>query len=210
MAANVSLPNTLVNGQPNDASQVMADLNALVTWINTNAVHLDGTKAMTGNLASPGTDPASANEYARKAYVDAGDLAPLRVGVSATRASQSVANTTTATITFDAEAWDTDGFFAPSSTTITVPAGRAGLYVVGAFGSIPGFVAFRAAVLLNGVIIFTTSNAGDPQTAPVITQVVGTRLMPLAVADALTMQVWHQTGGAANVTAALSLARLSL
>lgn len=55
-----------------------------------------------------------------------------RTGVSVRRAAnQSIADATTAAITFDTEDVDTDGFIAVSSTTITIPSGLGGLYVLG-------------------------------------------------------------------------------
>ena len=69
MAVNVSVTNNFVAGQPAVADQVDVNFNDLVTWINTNAVHLDGSKAFTG-APSYAADPTSGNELARKAYVD--------------------------------------------------------------------------------------------------------------------------------------------
>jgi microcystin-dependent protein len=71
MAGNATITNTLVDGQPNAAAPVMQNFNDILTWINTNAVHLDGSKAFTGVPSGPASDPVSANQYARKAYVDA-------------------------------------------------------------------------------------------------------------------------------------------
>jgi len=71
MAANVTVTNTFVDGQPNAAAPVMQNFNDILTWINTNAVHLDGSKAFTAVPSGPASDPVSANQYARKAYVDA-------------------------------------------------------------------------------------------------------------------------------------------
>jgi microcystin-dependent protein len=80
MASNATVTNTLVDGQPNAAAPVMQNLNDILTWINTNAVHLDGSKAFTAVPSGPASDPVSANQLARKAYVDAvlpaGMLAP--------------------------------------------------------------------------------------------------------------------------------------
>lgn len=71
MAANVSVPNSFTNGTTADAPAVNANFSALVTWINANAVHLDGSKAFTGVPSGPASDPVSANQLTRKAYVDA-------------------------------------------------------------------------------------------------------------------------------------------
>lgn len=70
MASNVSVPNSFTNGVASDADDVNANFAALVAWINTNAVHLDGAKAFTGVPSGPATDPTTANQLARKSYVD--------------------------------------------------------------------------------------------------------------------------------------------
>lgn len=69
MAANVAVTYNFVAGNPAVADNVDQNFADIVTWINTNAVHLDGSKAFTG-APSYGSDPTSANQLARKAYVD--------------------------------------------------------------------------------------------------------------------------------------------
>ena len=71
MATNVSVTYNFVAGTPSVADNVDQNFTDLVTWINTNAVHLDGSKAFTAVPSGPATDPTSANQLARKAYVDA-------------------------------------------------------------------------------------------------------------------------------------------
>jgi microcystin-dependent protein len=71
MATAVSVTYNFVAGTPSVADNVDQNFTDLVTWINTNAVHLDGSKAFTAVPSGPATDPVSANELARKAYVDA-------------------------------------------------------------------------------------------------------------------------------------------
>lgn len=71
MAVDLVIPNAIVNGQPNDGSQVAANFTAIANWINANAVHLDGSKAFTAIPSGPGSDPTTANQFTRKAYVDA-------------------------------------------------------------------------------------------------------------------------------------------
>lgn len=224
MAANVTVPNTLTNGQPNDASQVMADLNAILTWINTNAVHLDGAKAMTGQLSSPGTDPVSANEYSRKSYVDgliaaevtarnaaitAAKIDPQRESVSASRvAAQSVPNNTATFITFDTENWDSDGYFAPSSTTVTIPAGRAGIYLVTYQTYGPNTAANYNELFQNGTSISIGAANGTNMAVNTLAA-VGSIIVAASVGDAFTLKVLHQVGAAANITARMSLNRLS-
>lgn len=70
MASNVSVTYNFVAGTDAVADQVDTNFNDLVTWVNTNAVHLDGTKAFTGIPSGPSSDPTTANQLTRKAYVD--------------------------------------------------------------------------------------------------------------------------------------------
>src|SRR5689334_22099154 len=96
MAANVSVPNSFSNGIAADATAVNANFAALVAWINSNAVHLDGAKATTGTLSGPNSDPVSADQYTRKAYVDAKDAAEVtaRNAAIAAQAATTLASAT--------------------------------------------------------------------------------------------------------------------
>lgn len=69
MAANAAVTYNFVAGNPAVADNVDQNFADIVTWINTNAVHLDGSKAFTG-APSYAADPTSANQLARKSYVD--------------------------------------------------------------------------------------------------------------------------------------------
>ena len=71
MAASSAVTYNFVAGTPSVADNVDQNFTDLVNWINTNAVHLDGSKAFTAVPSGPATDPTSANQLARKAYVDA-------------------------------------------------------------------------------------------------------------------------------------------
>ncbi len=70
MAADASVPNNFTSGLPSVADDVDANFAAVVNWINTNAVHLDASKAFTSVPSGPATDPTSDNQLTRKAYVD--------------------------------------------------------------------------------------------------------------------------------------------
>jgi microcystin-dependent protein len=76
MAANLTVTNNFVAGNPAVADDVDQNFADVVTWVNTNAVHLDGSKAFTG-APSFASDPTSANQLARKAYVDSVAGAPI-------------------------------------------------------------------------------------------------------------------------------------
>jgi microcystin-dependent protein len=76
MASNVAVTYNFVVGTPAVADNVDTNFNDLVSWINTNAVHLDGSKAFTG-APTYAADPVSANQLARKAYVDSVSGGPI-------------------------------------------------------------------------------------------------------------------------------------
>lgn len=49
--ATASVTNDFTNGTTADAEQVDTNFNDLVTFLNNNVIHVDGSKTMTGNLA---------------------------------------------------------------------------------------------------------------------------------------------------------------
>jgi len=132
------------NGQDNHAQPVMDNLNAIALWINTYLVHLDGAKAMQGQMSGPAsTTPVNANDYTPKTYVDnqwateaaarlAADKAHVRCGWGIRRVAffTATGGSTLDVISFDTEDFDTNAFFAPTSTNVTVPAGKGGVYLV--------------------------------------------------------------------------------
>lgn len=71
MASNATVTNTFVQGTPANAPEVNTNFTDLLTWINTNAAHLDGAKSFTGLVTLPASTPTNANHATRKAYVDA-------------------------------------------------------------------------------------------------------------------------------------------
>lgn len=101
MAANAVVTNNFVQGTPANASEVNANFADLVTWINTNATHLDGTKAFTGLVTLPATAPSNANHATRKAYVDG--LVESPVLKFARETWSVVVAAPTGTINFDAQ-----------------------------------------------------------------------------------------------------------
>lgn len=65
-------PFVFAAGAPAVGGQVNGDFDAIFTWINTGgAMWSDASVAFTNTPAGPNSDPTSANQLARKAYVDA-------------------------------------------------------------------------------------------------------------------------------------------
>jgi len=74
--SSVSIPFPLfVAGTTAVATQVNDNNTAIVDYINTNCITKDGLKVATGNLSTSDGDPATDDEYSRRAYVVAQDTA---------------------------------------------------------------------------------------------------------------------------------------
>lgn len=75
--ATATVTNSLVNGTTVDAVPLNTNFNDLVTFLNASVVHVDGSQAMTGNLAMGSNKmtglaaPTAAGDAARKADSDA-------------------------------------------------------------------------------------------------------------------------------------------
>ena len=132
MASDASVPNNFTAGTPAVADDVDANFAAVVNWINANAVHLDASKAFANVPSGPATDPTSDNQLTRKAYVDA--KPDLRVGARLALSSAQTFNSGAGVENFSwtSEVEDTHGFITVPSTTVTIPAGYAGVYVISA------------------------------------------------------------------------------
>ena len=125
---------------------------------------------------------------------------PPRVGVLATRATNlSIPNSGAFTdITLTAESQDTSGFFAPTSATITIPAGLGGVY--GVTGQIVWATSDLTLSTLRFVVTgshydFNGEAAGGTH--------AGAFVIVLAPGDTIKMQASQQdVAGAINVTSA--------
>lgn len=130
MAANVAVTNTFTNGTLTDAPQVNTNFGDLVTWINANAVHLDGSKAFTG-VPSYAGDPVSANHLCRKSYVD-GLAGRYATRLRRVAASPSIPDSGSYDIVWDTEDEDTNGF---ANGTATITFAAAGIYNISGVGA---------------------------------------------------------------------------
>jgi len=207
MASDVTVPNLIVNGPLLDAPTIMANWNALLVWINANVLQLDASKATTSILTGPNSDPISANQYTRKSYGDnlvsssvaaeavlktAGDR---RVGATLKKTNAQTINSGVATtIIFDVESDDTDGFCVAGGTTMTVPTGLGGNYVVFGRATIGSVINPSTALLVNGVVV-TQSSPAAVTNQPCMWQGL------LAVGDVVTLQAKQNNGGAAGLLA---------
>lgn len=219
--STLSLPNTIANGQAGDASKVQQNFDAIVTDSNANLIKKDGTLQMTGQLSLLASDPTLADHAARKSYVDAGDAteaaarvagdkAPPRIGVEVKRnAALTVADAIATLVPFDTEISDSDGYFTPTSTAITVPAGLGGVYLISVEGIIPSGTLWTSFTLkINGAA--TAYPSGDMTAA---TSALGgiTRLAVLAAGNTVTLEVLQNSGSTRTITVnAVRLLRISI
>lgn len=79
--------NTLIQ-----ASQGNTNFADVIAFLNGSVIHKDATVAFTAVPSGPGTDPVSANQFTRKAYVDLGPSMQRIVSGSTTALTASYAN----------------------------------------------------------------------------------------------------------------------
>ena len=114
-------------------------------------------------------------------------------------AGQSMSNATATVITFNSETYDTDAFHSTSSNTsrLTVPAGKAGYYLIYGQLAYPGNATGQrqAEILINasgGYQKNVSLNAGSSYIATPSFSTV----LPLAVADYVELGGYQDSGGA--------------
>lgn len=168
-----------------------------------------------------GTRPSSPNEgmviyetdtdrvliYDGSAWIRTGwSTSAGRTGCALRRAAnQSISTGTSYTnITWDTEDADTDGFISVSSTTVTIPSGLGGLYLV-RFTVDAGLPtngsAGKVRIVAGGVTHSQGYGAYDAGGGLAIT-------VPLAAADTITCGMAQNVGGSANATARLWVYRI--
>jgi hypothetical protein len=218
MAANLALPYTHTAGAPQDASQFMANLNAIITWFVSNVAQLDGSKAMTGQLTGPNLDPATSAQYARKSYVDAlitaeasarstADASPTRHGCQAKRAAvQSIPSGSETLVIFDTETYDTDAMFAPGGTTVTIPVGGTGRYAVFVCAQMTTTAFFTGNLKVNGSTVMTIGGLADVNGTNYYA--ASTYFATLNAGDLVTFTLTQNAGSSKNATATLIVHRL--
>ena len=132
-------------------------------------------------------------------------------------ANQSVNSDSRTAISFDAEDADTDAFFAPTSTTVTIPSGLGGLYTItlsvssgSQLGTSAG--AYIASAGSANQIVATGAGSNDNMFPLVSSRYyIGCAMtVPLAAADTITAGFYHNIGLAINVTARLTVYRIGI
>ena len=113
--------------------------------------------------------------------------------------SQSISNSTVTDLTFDSETFDTDAFHSTSSNTdrLTVPAGKAGKYLVIAKMSYAGGVNGIRQVFIykntTEIEALTWQNTSNSNADMCLSSIVD-----LTVGDYVKMVTWQNNGGSLN------------
>ena len=135
-------------------------------------------------------------------------FAGVRVFKSST---QSISNATVTDLTFDSETFDTDAFHSTSSNTdrLTVPAGKAGKYLViakmsfvGGTSGIRQVFVYKNTTEMEALTWQNTSNSNADMCLSTI--------VDLAVADYVKMAVWQNNGGALNANSGSAYTAFSM
>lgn len=128
--------------------------------------------------------------------------APTFVGASVYRgASQSIANATATALTFDNETYDTDAFHdnSTNNTRMTVPAGKAGKYLVTGVTYFTNHATGQRIVYIykNGANVIGTIQQGISASIDCVVQT--SFVVSLAVSDYVELFAYQNSGGALNV-----------
>lgn len=119
-----------------------------------------------------------------------------RTGCSLRRvANQLATSAVTLTIAWDTEDFDSDGFFAPTSTTITVPAGLGGLYAISA----RHHWAAQTGLTTRAFTEITTTTAGYRMSTINEDNIGFGVVVPLVAGATVTYSTFYSSGGTLNV-----------
>lgn len=136
------------------------------------------------------------------AALGAGALVPGRRGCKLSRAaSLSVLSTSWTVIPWDTETQDTDNYHAAGSSTVTIPAGLGGIYVVACRISVDGGAVLTGRSFLDLTIAGTIYRAVATGEGIVTVSAVAA----LAAGNTISANVYHSTGSARGITGSLEL-----
>jgi hypothetical protein len=131
-----------------------------------------------------------------------------RTGCSISRAAnQSIGTGAGTAISFDTQTTDTDDFFAPTSTTVTIPSGLGGLYAVFfsvAWGASPGTTPQIGLGGTFGSRYMHSPPSGISNAATIST------VRQYAAGDTIQGLVYQNSGGNVNATAVMQVWRLAI
>jgi hypothetical protein len=170
---------------------------------------LSGAHRRTGSCCIVGTAAGTGTALPRVYLWDGTAWQPIaswgstgRIGFELTR-TQSIAHNTYTDLTSWTESYDPDGFYPGSGTTATVPAGLGGVYLLTAHG----LWATAAGVSGGTLVVNGAAFAGGESSPSAAWNAIA--VAALAAGATLRAQVFHNSGAANNVTARMTMHRLS-
>jgi hypothetical protein len=143
--------------------------------------------------------------------IEASDIL-VRCGCRVRRAAvQSINNNSGTALSWDTEDEDTDGFIAVTSTTVTIPTGKGGLYAVTVMLDPAGTMNNRLLMDFKPTSSITGLPAqfrSEPNTDQTIYSASWT--IPLAAADTFIVEAFHTDGAAVDFTGWMSCYRVGV
>lgn len=172
----------------------------------TSSTRPTGVSRYTGQIIYE-TDTLRYFRYSGAAWQFMGGNPP-RVAAAMT-AAISLSNSTLASVTWNTEAYDTDGFHSTTTNTqrLTVPAGLGGLYLASfalTFGAGAGGGDRQAFMIVNGVSGRYSSTQVNAHAAGYTFQTSGHAAIPLLAGEYVEVQAFQNSGAALNLNPTLS------
>ena len=208
--ATASVTNTFVTSSTILAAAFNTNFNDLVNFVNSSVVHVDGSKAFTGNVA--GITPTADAHLTRKDYVDGvGKM----VGMHRSTTNQSIATSSVVTVILNAISTAGDAAYYDTDTvTGEITVLKAGVY------AIEGAVTFDTTTDLSERQVQIQVNGGavaiDSRKAVYnsFTRCHTTAIVSLSANDVITLVAYQTTGAGlfarfSTTDTALRVVRLS-
>lgn len=195
-----TLPNTFVSGTLAKSAEVNANFEALRQFIIANLIQKDASLGFTATPVGPSLDPVSANQFARKAYVDAPRYTGSRTGVATTSTGAAGSY-----VVLAATGWVTGTSSRVTATGAGVTILETGWYLVTATAEhfIINNTWRGVGIAVNGTVVASDPRgAGVNGTSPTC-QV--TKAIPLSAGDLVAVRHGHDNSIAGTVNGFLSV-----
>lgn len=139
-------------------------------------------------------------------------LQPARIGCQIRRPSQSLSTGVATTVSWDTQDEDTDNFFAPTSTTVTIPVGLGGIYAVTyrqILSGAPTGRVFAEMVPTSSTVGMPTDLRAIGNTSETGRVVLALPSVPFTAGDSFIINTIQTSAGTLTLTAWLTLYRVS-
>lgn len=180
------------------AAGTAADESLIWMFAGTGPRGDTGATGATGATGSGGADEGLL--WMGSGHRESTIKAPPLKGVVVTRAVQSIANASGTDISYDTEVEDSSGFFAPTSTTITIPTGEGGIYSLSLRAGINASATGRSFIVItaNGIIWRAAFAANEDQIGIGVT-------VRLAAGATIVTSMFQTSGATRNLNARLEV-----